>query len=153
MPKDPKTLIICADGTWNTQDETAKSTPTPTNVERIARTLRGHDAEGNSQIVFYESGVGTDWGTKLGGGSLGVGLWRNVLACYRFLVHNYCKADRIIIFVFSRGAYTARSLAGLIRNAGILKQGHEDFEEQALALYRDRTAATGPDADGPVGFR
>lgn len=140
----PKKLVICCDGTWNTQDQNEKSSPCPTNVERIARALRGEDAKGLPQVVYYESGVGTDWGFSLRGGALGRGLWKNVVDCYRFLVHNYCAGDQLYIFGFSRGAFTARSLAGLVRNSGILKRGHEEYEAEALALYRDYDPETTP---------
>lgn len=143
----PKKIIICADGTWNTQDDADNGMPCPTNVECLARALRSESAGGVPQVVYYHSGVGTNWGFSLRGGALGRGLWANVLDCYRFLVHNYCQGDQLYIFGFSRGAYTARSLAGLVRNSGILARGHEDYENEAVALYRDNDPSTAPDSD------
>src|SRR5687768_1794784 len=138
----PKKLIICADGTGNTQEKYEGGKPCPTHVARVARALRTEDAEGRPQVIFYDPGVGTQSGLTLRGGALGRGIWGNVLDCYRFLVHNYSKDDLIYIFGFSRGAFTARSLAGLIRNSGILKRGEENCEREALQLYRDNAEST-----------
>jgi uncharacterized protein (DUF2235 family) len=52
-------------------------------------------------------------------------------------MHNYAPGDQLYLFGFSRGAYTVRSLAGLIRNSGILRRGEEDYEEKAIESYRD----------------
>ena len=79
----PKKLIICADGTWNTQDDADNGMPCPTNVEKIARALRNGSANGEPQVVFYEAGVGTESGFTLRGGALGRGMWRHILDCYR----------------------------------------------------------------------
>lgn len=143
----PKKLIICADGTWNKQDETDQGHPCPTNVVKIARALRQSDDQGVPQVVHYESGVGTDWGFSVRGGALGRGIWMNILDCYRFLVLNYAKGDAIYLFGFSRGAFTVRSLAGLIRNSGILARGHEAHEQTAIDLYRDYDPKTTPDSE------
>ena len=127
-------LIVCFDGTWNTPD----SGSNPTNVVKILRAIR-NQAGGVSQIVFYDKGVGTgDAIDKLRGGALGAGLTANVVDGYRFLGNNYDPGDQIFIFGFSRGAYTARSLAGFIGLAGIIRptmlgKGLLD----ALAIYRD----------------
>ncbi|MPY64658.1 DUF2235 domain-containing protein, partial [Streptomyces spongiae] len=68
----------------------------------------------------------------------GVGLSRNVIDAYRFLVHAYEPGDELYLFGFSRGAFTARSLAGLVRNSGILRREHSGRVKKAWALYRDR---------------
>lgn len=61
-------------------------------------------------------------------GALGIGLKTNVQEAYTFLANNYHEGDEIFLFGFSRGAYTVRSLAGLIAHIGILtKKGMEDF--------------------------
>jgi len=54
-----KKLIICADGTGNTQEKHENGKPCPTRVARIARALRTENADGHPQIIFYEAGVGT----------------------------------------------------------------------------------------------
>lgn len=116
-----KRLVICCDGTWNRAD-----TKTVTNIEKIARTvqLEPSRALGVQQMVLYLPGVGTaGYQTdKLLGGAFGLGLFHHVLNAYRFLSINYQPDDEIYIFGFSRGAYTARSLAGMIGKVGLLKR-------------------------------
>jgi Uncharacterized alpha/beta hydrolase domain (DUF2235) len=149
----PRKLIICADGTWNAENNTDEGRPAPTNVLKIARALRPETRGGISQIIHYQSGVGTDLSRRFIGGAFGAGLFENVIDCYRFLVHNYQPGDELYLFGFSRGAYTARSLAGLIRNSGILKRGHEGGEQTAIALYRDYTEDTLPEGEKSIAFR
>ncbi len=138
-------LVICCDGTWNDPDEERHEVVSPTNVAKVALGL----APGPDQVLHYEAGVGTYGDDHLLGGAFGLGLTRNVLNAYRFLAENYHESDdgsdgdEIYIFGFSRGAYTARSLAGLIHNCGILKDAA--FAADAFELYRDRTSST--DAD------
>ena len=119
----PKKIIVCADGTWNTEDQVDHGTSDPTNVVKLARALLPLDRQGQDQIIYYHSGVGTNFGQRFGGGAFGEGLFANVQDCYRFLMHNYMLGDRLYFFGFSRGAYTARSLAGLVRKCGILRRG------------------------------
>lgn len=149
----PKKIIVCADGTWNTEDQVDHGTSCPTNVVKVARALLPTDAHGQNQVIYYHSGVGTNLGQHFGGGAFGVGLFANVQDCYRFLVHNYEPGDRLYFFGFSRGAYTARSLAGLVRNSGILRRGHEDQEAAAISHYRDRSDQTTPDSPAMQQFR
>lgn len=148
-------LIVCADGTWNTADQRVKDgVAVPTNVVRLARAALPVDATGTSQIVYYHAGVGTHWGLDhFLGGAFGLGLSRNIVECYGFLVDNYTEGDEIFLFGFSRGAYTARSLAGLIRNSGLVAKAHADRIPEAYRLYRDRTDATAPDAERSRDFR
>lgn len=114
-----KRLVICCDGTWNRAD-----TKTVTNIEKIARTvqLEPSRALGAQQMVMYLPGVGTaGYQTdKILGGAFGLGLFHHVLNAYRFLSINYQHGDEIFIFGFSRGAYTARSLAGMVGKVGLL---------------------------------
>jgi uncharacterized protein (DUF2235 family) len=114
-----KRLVICCDGTWNRPD-----TRTVTNIEKIARTvqLEPARAHGVQQMVLYLPGVGTaGYQTdKILGGAFGLGLFHHVVNAYRFLSINYQDGDEIYIFGFSRGAYTARSLAGMVGKVGLL---------------------------------
>ncbi len=114
-----KRLVICCDGTWNRSDN-----PTVTNVEKIARTiqLEPEQALGVQQMVLYIPGVGTAGyqADKILGGAFGFGLFNNVLNAYRFLSINYAPGDEIFVIGFSRGAYTARSLAGMVGKVGLL---------------------------------
>ena len=90
---------------------------------------------------------------------LGVGLRDNILDCYRFLVDYYHPGDALYLFGFSRGAYTVRSLAGLIRNCGIIdRRGLDDAArdaaiDAAFQLYRKRGDDTAPAAAKAVDFR
>jgi uncharacterized protein (DUF2235 family) len=80
------------------------------------------DANLTPQIALYDDGVGTEsfLPLKLFGGAFGWGLKRNVLKLYTSLVRVYDPGDRIYLFGFSRGAFTGRTLAGLIAKCGIL---------------------------------
>jgi len=143
-----KRLVICCDGTWNTPDQ-----PAPTNVSRVALAVAPADESGRQQRMYYHAGVGTRPGERLWGGAFGFGLSRNVRDAYRFLVRTFEPGDELFLFGFSRGAYTARSLAGLVRNCGILRHEHEDRVGEAYALYRSRRPGKHPRATSAELFR
>jgi uncharacterized protein (DUF2235 family) len=138
-----KRLIICCDGTWN--KPYAKEQPT--NVTKTVWAILPVDrAAGMHQVVFYGPGVGT--GNALDrvlGGGFGVGLSENVKGAYLFLVANYEPEDEIFLFGFSRGAFTVRSLAGLIGAVGVLHKADLARFPDAYKYYRtspaQRTAA------------
>ncbi len=131
-----KRIVICCDGTWNRPEQ-----PVPSNVVRTARAVLPTGRDGVSQVVFYDEGVGTgNRIDRLLGGAFGDGLVRNIADAYRFLVHNYAAGDELFLFGFSRGAYTARSLAGLLRNSGLLHKAHADRFTAAFDLYRRQDA-------------
>ena len=142
----PKRIIICCDGTWNT--------PEPkyvTNVTKIARAIEPTDEIGNEQVVFYDWGVGTE--NKIDamrGGAFGKGIDKNIQDAYRFLVHNYSPRDELFFIGFSRGAYTVRSVIGMIRNCWILKKSNAALIPKAYAIYRSRS---GPDDKAAQKFR
>lgn len=131
-----KRIIICADGTWNRPEQLGKD-EYPTNVLKFARGIAAKDAKGVKQVVFYDWGIGS-YHDKVTGGGMGAGLEKNVMDGYRFLVHNYDKGDEIYLFGFSRGAYTVRSLCGLINNCSILKSEEGSRIEEAFALYKNK---------------
>ena len=131
-----KRIIICADGTWNRPEQLNKD-DYPTNVLKFARGIAPHDSKGVKQVVFYDWGIGS-YHDKITGGGLGAGLEKNVMDGYRFLVHNYEPGDEIYLFGFSRGAYTVRSLCGLVNNCSILKCVEGKRIEEAFALYKNR---------------
>ena len=138
-------LIACSDGTWNTPEQNS-----PTNVVKISRAITPTAPDGTSQIVFYDPGVGTDnLLDKFSGGAFGLGISKNVQDAYRFLVHNYTDGDEIYLFGCSRGAYTSRSAAGLIRKCGLLRKQHAGRLKRAFQIYRKRDA----DADTPEAIR
>lgn len=127
-PGIQRRLIICCDGTWNSADRGGAAT----NVLRTARLVQPiSETTGVTQIVYYDCGIGT--GNRLdriAGGALGLGLARNVREAYAFIVNNYHDGDEIFLFGFSRGAYTARCVAGLVGRIGILrKRQMGDFAE------------------------
>lgn len=111
-----KSIILCADGTWNTPHGDSPSAM-DTNVRKLYSALTNDP----SQLKYYDSGVGTD-GTPLdhlSGGAMGDGLFQKVQDCYQFLSDVHDPGDRIFVFGFSRGAYTARSTAGMIAGFGV----------------------------------
>lgn len=141
-----KSLIVCCDGTWNTPDQQGA----PSNVTKMARAIMPRDSNGDSQIVYYDEGVGT--GNVLDrfvGGTLGVGLDENVEQAYRFLTLNYEPGDRILMFGFSRGAFTVRSLAGFVNLVGLLRKGDLDKMKAAWRHYRTKPAERRIDAIDP----
>lgn len=129
-------IAICFDGTWNRPEETLGE-DFPTNVLHFARAIRPRDDNGREQVVFYDWGIGS-YHDELLAGSTGYGLEKNVMDGYRFLVHNYQPGDEIYLFGFSRGAYTARSLAGMINNCSILQKRHANRIFEAFRLYKTR---------------
>ena len=118
-----RNLIVCCDGTWNSQDDKQGGIPSPTNVVRLYNALAEKNTQGVEQLRYYHPGVGTDggWWEKLVGGGLGIGLDGNIMSAYRWLGTHYQPGDRIFLFGFSRGAFTVRSLGGMIAGCGLLK--------------------------------
>ena len=117
-----KNLVICCDGTWNTSDQHDNGVPDPTNVVRLYNAIAEVDTLGVSQYKYYHPGVGTSgsrWDKAIAGGT-GKGLDRNIMSAYRDLCDHYERGDRIYLFGFSRGAYTVRSVAGLVSCCGLL---------------------------------
>jgi uncharacterized protein (DUF2235 family) len=128
-----KRIVICLDGTWNQ----VRNPKRVTNVVRIAQAIRPCASDGHTQICYYNSGVGTgDAIDRVLGGVFGRGIRGNVKRAYAFLSLNYEPGDEIYIFGFSRGAYTARALAGLIGAAGVLKKERFELFDVAWSHYR-----------------
>src|SRR5215470_6151367 len=127
-----KKIVVCCDGTWNTpRTETnifrtyrflraVLANPTEVTPKEGVQTCGGRAADGSEVVLFYDAGVGTEWFSRLLGGGAGAGLSDNVREAYHFLGHNYAPGSEIYLFGFSRGAYTARSLCGFIKAAGLL---------------------------------
>lgn len=149
-----KRIITCSDGTWN------KINPdTSTNVIKIYNSICKEETDkfGTKiqQVKTYDEGVGTGYTLKdkLFGGATGSGIDKNIKDLYVFIMLNYEPGDQLFLFGFSRGAYTARSLAGLIRNSGILKPQHIQLVDKAYDLYRDKNDYSAPDSDLMTAFR
>jgi uncharacterized protein (DUF2235 family) len=156
-----KNIVICCDGTGN---QVSGNLSNVLKLFRIAKKDEG-------QRVFYDPGVGTvgtssDWEARvtkvraLFGLATGAGLDTNVLEAYSFLCQTYAPGDRIYLFGFSRGAYTARELAALVHMVGLLKPDQLNLCEYALTAYKragwhsedeyDRAKASGDVRPEPV---
>lgn len=125
-----KRIAFCADGTWD-------SVKNHTNVYRLSKAIIDIPGE---QISFYDDGVGSD-GTpidRLLGGALGDGLCQKIKDGYSRISSVYEKGDQIFLFGFSRGAYTARSLAGMIAACGLpTKNPDSRLVDLAFQAYRN----------------
>ncbi len=145
---------MCCDGTWNrpSADDDGE-----TNVQRMYKwTKEGRVDDQWEQITFYDSGVGSstyDKKDQLLGGVTGKGIDQNIMDAYTFICMNYCPGDELYFFGFSRGAYTARSLVGLIRNCGILLYNNISLVPKAYELYRNRNDYARPDSSMMIGFK
>ncbi|UWQ95073.1 DUF2235 domain-containing protein [Rhodobacteraceae bacterium M385] len=152
-----KRIVILCDGTWNHSD--AKD---PTNVVRLARAMAATGVDGVPQIPIYVEGVGSGRGVtamarftdRILGGAFGWGLMDNVIEAYRHLVFMHEPGDEIYIFGFSRGAFTARSLAGFVRSTGIVDRDRLHLLPEAIERYRRRDDdTTHPSSDESHAFR
>ena len=121
-----KRLALFLDGTWNTKND-------DTNVWR----LKSLCSESADQVCYYSTGVGTQFGQRVLGGGFGYGLDDEVIRAYQWIMENYHPEDRVFIFGFSRGAFTARSLAGFISKCGLLRLGSPMSLSQLYARYRE----------------
>lgn len=144
-----KRLIVCFDGTWNSVD----SGGSETNVPRIARAVSASSlGEGTPQLTLYLRGVGST-GIAIQralGGITGEGVDDNIRSAYMFLAQNFVPktahgpggepydGDRIYVFGFSRGAFTARSLCGFISCTGLLKRQSLGRLSDAWKYYQRR---------------
>ncbi|SHG79369.1 Uncharacterized protein, PA2063/DUF2235 family [Cognatiyoonia sediminum] len=152
-----KRIAIFIDGTWNRPDAQH-----PTNVLRLSRCVHHYDRKTNvPQYVIYTAGVGSGEGStwlarKLDrwfGGGFGWGSLALMENVYRRLVYAYEPGDEVYVFGFSRGAFAARSLVGLIRSCGIAPRSHLDRIPEAVARYVDRSGATHPEDPSSYEFR
>jgi uncharacterized protein (DUF2235 family) len=127
-----KRIAFCADGTWNTADS-------HTNVYRLYKAMLTQA----DQVAFYDDGVGADGNPidRLLGGAVGEGLYKKIKDAYTKIAHTYEKDDELFIFGFSRGAFTARSLAGMIAGCGLptaaLDPNDNTFVETVFSAYRN----------------
>ena len=139
----PRQLILCCDGTNNN----LTGGHNDTNVVKLCRLLAARDDD--AQTVFYDPGVGnpgelpgaTQWDKlrrsvqRYAGLAFGRGVYENMSECYHFLMTHYRPGDQICVFGFSRGAFTARSVAGLVNQFGILKPHMESMVITLIHVY------------------
>jgi uncharacterized protein (DUF2235 family) len=143
MTESSRNLVLCFDGTGNVW----KPGPNKTNVVKLVQALIKDSA---SQLYYYDPGVGTpdgfvtdglvwrDFIARLSGLIWGGGVWRNVAAGYAFLMRQWRPGDRIFLFGFSRGAFTARAVAGMIDMFGLLRREHENLIPTLISVYKSR---------------
>ena len=139
--KLPRRLVVCLDGSWNKRDS-------GTNVYHISNLVqegRVKDPKTGQewfQIIYYDEGVGTGVLDSVSGGGFGIGLSENIRQAYDWLVEKYRDAkegrpaDEIYVFGFSRGAFTARSLVGLIARCGLVCRGAPVSPKELWAGYQ-----------------
>jgi uncharacterized protein (DUF2235 family) len=136
LPSRARNLVLCCDGTAN---EFARDR---TNVVKLYYCLK---QDPDQQLAYYHPGVGTmeppgalsSWTkktTRLRGLAFGYGLDRDIAAAYAFLMNTYRPGDRVLLFGFSRGAYTARAVASLVSMYGLLPAGNEAFVPYAVRM-------------------
>ena len=135
----PKNIVICCDGTGNQFGQENS------NVIKLYKALICNA----SQIAYYHPGVGTmgarnalsrigKWWTRVIGLAFGYGISDNIADAYQFLMSVYEPEDRIYVFGFSRGAYTARALGGLLHAAGLLTVGNDALIPYAIRMMKQR---------------
>ena len=131
-----KNIIVCYDGTGN---EYGKNN---TNVVHVFESILRYE----NQIAFYDPGVGTfsifgrTLGKKVGillGLAFGAGLQQNIEDGYEYLMNQYNPGDKVFLFGFSRGAFTARALAGMLHNFGLLQKGSKNLIPYVSKMYNN----------------
>ena len=151
-----KRIAIGCDGTWNSPDQKdEEGVASPTNVVKIARAIKFNADDGTKQTIFYDPGVGSSGGflKRSYEGATGAGISRNIKEAYTYLVNHYELGDELYFFGFSRGAFTVRSLAGLIRNCGLLRKDALDQLDRAYEIYQSSNAADKPSSNISTLFR
>ncbi|CAE6434278.1 unnamed protein product [Rhizoctonia solani] len=135
----PRTLVLCFDGTTNVYDDTN------TNVVKLFSLLKRDKRE--EQMVYYQPGIGTYAPpgiflpvtmalAKIADQGIALYLDKHVMGGYQFLMKHYNEGDRICLFGFSRGAYTARALAGMLYKVGLLPPDNTEQISFAYQMYK-----------------
>ncbi|KAI9444639.1 hypothetical protein H4582DRAFT_2094508 [Lactarius indigo] len=139
IPRKPRTLVLCFDGTTNEFDNAN------TNVVKLYSMLRKDKVE--DQVTYYQAGIGTyiqpgvvsplfSWAAEILDEAIAWYLYQHVMDGYRFLMQNYNVGDKVLLFGFSRGAYTARALAGMLHKVGLLSKDNVEQIPFAYKLYK-----------------
>jgi len=143
-PSEGRNLVLCFDGT---NYEFGRE---PTNVVRLIQVLDRDRSK--RQRLYYDPGVGTlpepgallpvlKTVTQWFGLAFGLGLSRKIIQAYTYLIDFWEPNDRVFLFGFSRGAYTARVLAGLLHQLGLLPRGNYNLIPYAMKYFRRITDA------------
>ncbi len=149
-----KRIAVFCDGTWNS--------PSRLDWTHVVNLYNAVDQKLDVQIAHYFPGVGTETSNagffggllnRTGGGAFGWGLDRNIKQAYAYVCKVYEPGDELLIFGFSRGAYTARSLAGMIRKCGILQDYSGPALSAAFKLYKSAGEENRPDSPGIMARR
>ncbi|KAH9065589.1 hypothetical protein EDB87DRAFT_1739788 [Lactarius vividus] len=139
MSRKPRTLVLCFDGTTNEFDDAN------TNVVKLYSMLRKDKVE--DQVTYYQAGIGTyiqpgvvsplfSWAAEILDEAIAWYLYQHVMDGYQFLMQNYNVGDKVLLFGFSRGAYTARALAGMLHKVGLLSKDNIEQIPFAYKLYK-----------------
>jgi len=143
-----KNIVICCDGTDNAYGDNNS------NVVKFYQTLL---IDEKRQVGYYHAGVGTEGSPNstnkltaalsiVAGLAFGAGLLGNVADAYRYLMDVYEQGDNVYLFGFSRGAYTARAIASVLRMFGLLCPGNDGLIPYVVKMYARRTRK----ADGMI---
>lgn len=126
-------LFVCCDGTWNSDSDEFQGVPVPTNVVRFYNSVRIGNIGTCEQMAYYHVGVGANVGRipRMIDGAFGLGLARDIRSAYKWLSDHYSDGDEIFIVGFSRGAFTARSLVGMLHHCGLAKADASQTAEDA----------------------
>jgi len=138
-PQQGRTLVLCFDGTGDQFDDDNS------NIVQLVSMLKKDDK--TKQMVYYQAGIGTYTSpifvtplmAKLSKTLDAMFAWNldaHIIGGYEFLMLNYRPGDKICIFGFSRGAYTARSLAGMIHKVGIIPADNHQQVPFANKMYK-----------------
>jgi uncharacterized protein (DUF2235 family) len=157
-----KNIVICSDGTGNSGGK-ARGTNVWSIFRGLARSEKDSAGRTIEQIAIYDDGVGTEkfLPLKILAGATGYGISNNLRQLYKEMVRVYRKGDHIWLFGFSRGAYTARTLAGMICTKGILKYhafgNARELDDAVCDLYREfrkgslKKTRVAPSSNGEAG--
>ncbi|KAJ7665096.1 hypothetical protein DFH06DRAFT_1186619 [Mycena polygramma] len=143
-PKDAKyrTLVVLLDGTGDRDDDDATNIVLMNELLYNGKNGPGNDSE---QLVHYSTGIGADTTESYAGllryaynkldQAVATSFQSHIVEAYTWLANNYHDGDKICIFGFSRGSYTARALAGMLNAMGLLQVADLASAQAACRLY------------------
>jgi len=137
-----KRLIVCFDGTWNKPEQEDNGVIAPTNVFKIHNAIADVDVNNVKQLKYYHPGVGGENKgivAEMIGGAFGAGISRHIQSAYYWLASHYAEGDEIYLYGFSRGAFTARSLGGML-SRGLLDLSENKLTKPAKPWERVKKA-------------